>query len=146
MSLTRLAQHGMAQQEPEVYISESAMSDLVATIIQENATQHELLEILEEGAFVDVLMERSIVRLDKQAKKDRAYELAKLQLAKEDNSRDWKKLVTLWKMEKLIKNKFDKIYGARALRIAAKAAQKAKSTNSPKAKIVANRIQVPKTK
>lgn len=146
MSLTKLAQYGAATQEPDVYVSESAMSDLVATIIQENATEHELLEILEEGAITDVLLERSIVKLDKKAKKSKAYELAKLQLAKEDNSRDWKKLVTLWKMEKVIKNKFDKIYGARALRLAAKAGNKAKSTNSAKAKVVTNRIQVPKTK
>lgn len=119
------------------------MSDLVAVIIEENATNLELVEILEEGAITDVLMERSIVRLDKKARKSKAYELAKLQLAKEDNSRDWKKLVTLWKMEKVIKNKFEKIYGARALRIAAKAGKKAKEIPSDKAKIVTSRIKVP---
>ena len=145
MSLTKLSQH-VSMEEPEIYVSESEMSDLVAAVIEENATQFELLEILEEGTITDVLLERSIVKLDKSAKKSKAYELAKLKLAKEDNSRDWKKLVTLWKMEKIIKNKFDKIYGAKAERIAAQAARKAKTTNSNKAKIVTNRIQVPKTK
>lgn len=69
-----------------------------------------------EGTLPDDLpvLEVSIVRLDKKAKKQQAYKLAILQCARDDDNKDYKKLETIWRMEKFIFRKLEKRYSARA--------------------------------
>ena len=65
-----------------------------------------------EGTLPDDLpvLEVSIVRLDKKAKKQQAYKLAILQCARDDDNKDYKKLETIWRMEKFIFRKLEKRY------------------------------------
>ena len=78
----------------------------------------------------DILVERSIVRLDKEAKKNRAYKMAIFQVAKEKGDRDFKKLLTLWKLERFIEQKLERRYFAQAKQKAKEALKKAKMTKS----------------
>ena len=78
----------------------------------------------------DILVERSIVRLDKEAKKNKAYKMAIFQVAKEKNDRDFRKLLTLWKLERFIESKLEKRYGAQAKQLAKQAMKKSKNTKS----------------
>jgi hypothetical protein len=78
----------------------------------------------------DVLVERSIVRLDKEAKKNKAYKMAIFQVAKEKGDRDFKKLLTLWKLERFIEKKLEKRYSAQAKQLAKQAMKKSKNTKS----------------
>lgn len=78
----------------------------------------------------DILVERSIVRLDKEARKNRAYKMAIFQTAKEKGDRDFKKLLTLWKLERFLEGKLEKRYAAQAKQLAKNALKKAKTTKS----------------
>ena len=78
----------------------------------------------------DILVERSIVRLDKAAKMNKAYKMAIFQLAKEKGDRDFKKLLTLWKLERFIERKLEKRYAAQAGQLAKQAMKKSKNTKS----------------
>ena len=78
----------------------------------------------------DILVERSIVRLDKEAKRNKAYKMAIFQVAKEKNDRDFRKLLTLWKLERFIEAKLEKRYGAQAKQLAKQAMKKSKNTKS----------------
>jgi hypothetical protein len=75
-------------------------------------------------------VERSIVRLDKEARKNRAYKMAIFQTAKEKGDRDFKKLLTLWKLERFLEGKLEKRYAAQAKQLAKNALKKAKATKS----------------
>ena len=78
----------------------------------------------------DILVERSIVRLDKVAKMNKAYKMAIFQIAKEKGDRDFKKLLTLWKLERFIEKKLEKRYAAQANQLAKQAMKKSKNTKS----------------
>lgn len=78
----------------------------------------------------DILVERSIVRLDKEAKKNRAQKMAVFQIAKEKGDRDFKKLLTLWKLERFIEKKLEKRYSAQAKQLAKEALKKSKMSKS----------------
>lgn len=78
----------------------------------------------------DILVERSIVRLDKEAKKNRAQKMAIFQIAKEKGDRDFKKLLTLWKLERFIEKKLEKRYSAQAKQLAKEALKKSKMSKS----------------
>lgn len=116
--------------EESAYIMEAAMLDL---------SDEDLSMFLESVSEVDaalaenVLMEKTIVRLDKQAKLSRAQKMAIFQIAKEKNDPKYKKLVTVWKMERYLEAYLTKRYGNVALRRAKKTVNN--HTNS-KSKIV----------
>lgn len=94
-------------------ITEAAMLDAL--------TEEELDAFLESSSDVnamlrqEVLMEKSIVRLDKKAKLSRAHKMAIFTMAKEKNDRDYKKLVTLWRMERVLEAKLYKKYANPAM-------------------------------
>ena len=77
------------------------------------------------------ILEVSIVRLDKKAKKQRAYKMAILQCAKDDDNKDYKKLETIWRMEKFLFRKLEKKYMARARSRMKQTANKAKTGKNP---------------
>ena len=78
----------------------------------------------------DILVERSIVRLDKEAKKNKAYKMAIFQIAKEKGDRDFKKLLTIWKLERFLEGKLEKRYAAQAKQLAKQAMKKSKNSKS----------------
>lgn len=78
----------------------------------------------------DILVERSIVRLDKQAKTKKAEKMAVFQVAKQKGDKEFKKLLTLWKLEKFIERRLEKRYAAQAKQLAKQAMKKAAQTKS----------------
>lgn len=118
--LNTLANGGTIVEEstgPE-FVSEQDMSNLMAVVLEETCTDDELEELKE--AFTNGTIqftpveERSIVRLDKKAKKEKAYRLALYQVAKENGDKNYEKLVTLWKAEKILEQKIERRWHTKA--------------------------------
>lgn len=139
-NLSNLMQNGSVQPaEPEVFESMTedqmsqimmiAMEDAAIEGMQESVSNDGGQSIL-EGAIPEdlVVMEKTIVRMDKQAKKQRAYKLAILQCAKDDDNKDYKKLETIWKMEKYLMRRLEKRYAQKAR---SRMKQTAKKANGP---------------
>jgi hypothetical protein len=119
------------------YDNETEVSSLIIECAILDAFSNEEIESVTENTYdlgkavnEDILVERSIVRLDKEAKKSRAYKMAVFQVAKEKKDRDFKKLMTLWKLERFIEDKLEKRYSAQAKQLAKESMKKAKSTKS----------------
>ena len=119
------------------YDNETEVSALIIECAILDAFSNEEIESVTENTYdlgkavnEDILVERSIVRLDKEAKKSRAYKMAIFQVAKEKKDRDFKKLMTLWKLERFIEDKLEKRYAAQAKQLAKESMKKAKSTKS----------------
>ena len=119
------------------YDNETEVSALIIECAILDAFSNEEIESVTENTYdlgkavnEDILVERSIVRLDKEAKKSRAYKMAVFQVAKEKKDRDFKKLMTLWKLERFIEEKLEKRYAAQAKQLAKESMKKAKSTKS----------------
>jgi hypothetical protein len=98
-----------------------------------------------EGAAPEMLplLEKTIVKLDRKAKKKKAYKLSILQVAKEDDNKDYRKLETLWKMEKFLFRKLEKRYASKARARARQVGKKTPGTTKPlvKAKNVLTRSE-----
>lgn len=116
------------QAEVDALMMESAMLD--------HYSNDELESILENSYDLgkaineDLLMERSIVRLDKFAKKKRLEKMSVFQVAKQKGDRDFKKLMTLWKLERFLEAKLAKRYAAQAKALAKETMKKASKTKS----------------
>lgn len=125
-NLTNLLPNGSVQiAEPTVFESMTedqmsqilmvAMEDVAVEEMMESHTNDNGASILEGTLPEDmVVMEKTIVRMDKKAKKQRAYKLAILQCAKDDGNKEYKQLETLWKMEKYIMRRLEKRYAQKA--------------------------------
>lgn len=119
------------------YDNETEVNALIIECAILDTFSNEEIESLTENTYdlgkainEDILVERSIVRLDKEAKKNKAYKMAIFQIAKEKNDRDFKKLLTLWKLERFIEAKLEKRYSAQAKQLAKLAMKKSKNTKS----------------
>ena len=119
------------------YDNETEVNSLIIECAILDTFSNEEIESLTENTYdlgkainEDILVERSIVRLDKEAKKNKAYKMAIFQIAKEKNDRDFRKLLTLWKLERFIEAKLEKRYGAQAKQLAKQAMKKSKNTKS----------------
>lgn len=119
------------------YDNETEVNALLVECAILDTFSNEEIESLTENTYdlgkainEDILVERSIVRLDKEAKKNKAYKMAIFQIAKEKNDRDFKKLLTLWKLERFIEAKLEKRYSAQAKQLAKQAMKKSKNTKS----------------
>jgi hypothetical protein len=119
------------------YDNETEINALIIECAILDTFSNEEIESLTENTYdlgkainEDILVERSIVRLDKEAKKNKAYKMAIFQVAKEKNDRDFRKLLTLWKLERFIEAKLEKRYGAQAKQLAKQAMKKSKNTKS----------------
>ena len=101
---------------------------IVECAIMDAYSNEELEGILENtydiGKAVNeqYIEERTIVRLDKAAKKSKAEKMAVFQIAKQKGDKDFKKLLTVWKLEKR--------YAAQAKTLAKETLKKAKQTKS----------------
>lgn len=132
----------MADSANCVTISDEDLSTLFAVQILESYGEEGVDEVLGDdddddavsesvNGPVDAVMERTIVKLDKRAKKNKAYKTALYTVARDADDRDYKQLVTLWKMEKFLTRKIEKKYAnkARARMKEMKRAAAAKSKN-----------------
>lgn len=119
------------------YDSDTEVSSLIVECAILDTFSNEEIESLTENTYdlgkainEDILVERSIVRLDKQAKKNKAFKMAVFQLAKEKGDKDFKKLMTLWKLERFLEEKLTKRYFAQANQLAKESLKKASFTKS----------------
>ena len=134
MSLINRAAENAASADPG-YISDDAMSMLCEAIMLENMTVEEIEESVQSGEALDVVMEKNIVKLDKNAKLERAYKTAILQCAAEDKRKEYKKLRTLWKMEAALFAKLERMYKNKAKARAKEAVKKMKRSGNGTGKI-----------
>ena len=126
-------------------MTESQMADILSVAMEE-AVVEGLSEVINdekesgnavgEGTIMEgvlpedaAVMEVSVVRLDKKARKQRAYKLAILQCGKDDDNKDYKKLETIWRMEKFLFRKLEKRYMSRARSRMKQTANKASGKN-----------------
>lgn len=129
----------------EMSAEDSAL--IVEAALCENLSKEELEGFLENAEAVsesinsEILLERSIVKLDKKAKLSQAQKVAIFTVAREKKDPKFKKLVTLWKIEKKLENYLEKKYAAEGLR----RAKKALTTKKPKSKVVSKAIDKAKS-
>ncbi|MCM1218681.1 MAG: hypothetical protein NC548_29690 [Lachnospiraceae bacterium] len=95
-----------------VYVAESVGEDGVSEILEEMDSMT-MMEAANVNGY-DEVMERTIVKLDKRAKKNQAYKTAIYIVARNENDAEYKRLVTLWQMEKYLTRKLEKKYGTKA--------------------------------
>lgn len=110
---------GQFEHDDSNIVKESAVA-INEAILLEGLTREELISFLESSMQTntavreEILEERSIVKLDKKAKLSKAIKTAVYTIAKEKKDKDFKKLVTLWKMEKVLEKKLEKKYAGPA--------------------------------
>ena len=124
-------------------MSDEDTSQLMAVMLEDALSDDEMDEFLEEmdaSDDVDYVEERTIVKLDKKAKNNRKYKLAILQTAKEKNDPNYKKLCTLWKMERYLVRLMEKKWGTKAKARARSATKKAASSSAEPMKKVAPKL------
>lgn len=103
---------------------------ILESVIFENANDEEILELTENSRLVndliemDAVEEKTIVRLDKQARISQTQKIAVFTIAKERNDPDFRKLMTVWRMEKNLEEKLMRKYGSEGLRRAKTTVQK----------------------
>ena len=104
--------------EPEYDLEDEVA--LMEAVLMDGLSQDELEAFLESADEIndsiegEVLLERSIVKLDKFAKLSRAKRVAIYNIARRKKDPDMKKLVTLWKMEARLQKRLIKKYGNEA--------------------------------
>ena len=109
---------------------------LMEAVLMDGLSSEELEAFLESADEVndaiegEVLLERSIVKLDKFAKLSRAKRIAIYNIARRKKDPKMKKLVTLWKMEARIQKYLIKKYGNEAGKEAKHMVNKKSITNS----------------
>ena len=92
--------------EGDHLINEAILSDCNIEL-----TEDEMFDLISEN----LLSERSIVRLDKQAKRSQAEAKALIVIAREQNDPLYKKLVKVYKQKQAILAQLDSKYGSRAI-------------------------------
>jgi hypothetical protein len=124
-----------------------ASSYIMEAVMMDTLSSDELSAFLESsseiGAAVsdNVLLERTIVRLDKHAKLSKARKMAVFTVAKEKNDPKFKKLLKVWKMERYLEAELDKKYGNEAMRRAKKTIANAGKSKSNTMKKVASKAK-----
>ena len=124
-------------------MTEEDMSQILAVALEEVCTEEELEELEDEedvSESYSVVEERTIVKLDKHAKKQKAYKMAILQCARDDDNPDYKKLCTLYKMEKFLTRKLEKKYSMKAKARMRETAKRANSTTKNPIKKAVNHL------
>lgn len=126
---TEMVQEGVV---PEIMTDEDETL-IFESYICDNNTSEDIDAFLENATAVaeavnaEVVMEKSIVRLDKKAKFNQAYWTAIFSVAREKKDPKFKKLVTLWKLEAKLEKYLENKYGSEAKRRAAVAIRNRKS-------------------
>lgn len=127
-------------------ISLEAQALIMEAAILDSCSSEEVVTLTESASDCNALIrdeivqERSIVRLDKQAKISKAEKIAVCTIAKEKNDPLYKKLTLVWRMERMLEAKLQKKYGNEALRRAKKAVTNAKRTPATIMKKVTNNV------
>lgn len=121
----------------EENIPSYAKSIIIEAAMLESLTHDEIEDFVADPSATSVavtegvLLEKSIVRLDKKAKLQNYYKAAIFTIAREKNDRDFKKLMTIWKTERALEAKLEKKYSTEAMRRANQAMKDAKKIKLP---------------
>lgn len=117
-----------ATTEGTSFIVESAMLDTLT----ESEIEDFLADPKETAAAVTegILLEKTIVKMDKHAKQNRAYKSAIFIIAQEKNDPKFAKLLKCWKTERFLEAELEKKYGSEAQRRAKKAMADARKSGS----------------
>ncbi len=105
-----------------IRISEEDEKLITEAVLVDNLSNEEITELTESSAVcgdltsLGIVTEKTIVRLDKKAKISRAYKTAVFTIAREKKDRDFKRLVTVWRMERALEAKLMKKYHAAAMK------------------------------
>lgn len=121
--------------------------DAVATpiLLKSELTEEEMTEFV-ESADADIaeaegfLTEKTIIKFDKNAKKAQLYEIAVASVAREKKDPLYKKLQTVYKMERIIKAKLRKKYHAPAQQKVKEYLARAKKSKSSVLSKIINKI------
>lgn len=127
-------------------MSTEARSCIVGAAMYESLATDEINDFVSDPSATTtavtegVLMERTIVKLDKQARLQSYYKAAIFTIAKEKNDRDFKKLLTIWKTERALEAKLEKKYKNEAMKRAKQAMRDAKKSRVPIVSKVADAV------
>lgn len=123
-------------------MSDTVISDIISVSLESVCTDEELDELTNDNSSVtesmvfSPVLEKSIVKLDKSAKKQRAYKLAILHVAKEMGLKDYKQWCTIRKMDILLMRKMEKRCATKAKAYMREAQKRAaESTKNPLKKV-----------
>lgn len=134
----RIVEEEEISTEAMAYIIEAAIADLsdddIAMFLESETEQ-------DAARDENVLLERTIVRLDKAAKLSKARKMAIFTVAKEKNDPDFKKLMKVWEMERFLEARLEKKYGNEGSRRAKKSVAKASNSKSKTVKKAANKAK-----
>lgn len=130
----------------DAQVTTEAQSLILECALMDISSPAELSAFLEnhnevQGALRDnILLERSIVRLDKKAKLSRAQKMSVFTIAKEKNDPLFKKLLTVWRMERFLEAKLLKKYYSPAMQRAKQSMSNAQKSSSGLIKKVAKTV------
>jgi hypothetical protein len=108
-------------------LSLEAMSMIIEATIQDTMNPEEIMAFVEnseevkEAIRLGIVTEKTIVRLDKYAKLSRAQKIAVFNVAKEKKDPLFRRLLTVWRLERFLEAKLMRKYGNEGLRRAKKA-------------------------
>jgi hypothetical protein len=102
---------GMTKQDEQL-ITEAVLCDVLSKSELQELT--ETADVCNELKDLGVVTEKTIVRLDKKAKLSRAFKTAVFTIAREKKDPKFKKLLTVWKMERALEAYLMKKYQAEA--------------------------------
>lgn len=109
---------------------------ILESLMLESLTEEELTAFLESHSEVnaaindEILVEKTIVRLDKKAKISQAQKTAVFTIARQKNDPKIKKLMTVWRIERALEADLFRKYGSEALRRAKQAVNNAARSSS----------------
>lgn len=121
----------------DALIMEAAIMDVMTNEDIEVALENTL--DVDMAVNQEIVQERTIVRLDKKAKKSKAEKMAIFTIAREKKDPDFKKLLTVWKLERFLEAKLEKKYASKAKMKAKEALRNATKSKSKMVKTVANK-------
>ena len=101
-------------QQDEQLITESVLCDMLSNDELKELT--ETADVCEELKSLGVVTEKTIVRLDKKAKLSRAFKTAVFTIAREKKDPKFKKLLTVWRMERSLEAFLMKKYQAEGMK------------------------------
>lgn len=134
-----------AATDPDVLTIEDQSSILEGYML-DNLTDEEILEFISnpqevnENIRQEILTEKTIIRFDRAAKISRAQKIAIFTIARQHKDQLFKRLLTLWRMERYIEARLFKKYGNQAMRSARQSVANATRNPSPTMKKVVNRV------
>ena len=104
------------------HLSVEEQSSILEGYVMDFLTADELLEFMNDSQEVNdnvrqqILTEKTIIRFDRAAQLSRAQKIAIFSIAKQHKDPLFKKLLTLWRMERYIEARLTKKYGNQAMR------------------------------